>query len=106
VSFDGSTPQFTMDAVINDATNRCILVARQMQQAGMYVFCVGLDAAQNGDVPDPDFLQTVANDESNPNQAHYNPALPSGVAFVTGNGSDLAQVFQVIAGKIQQRLTR
>ena len=70
-----------MDNIIYDATNQCILVARQMQQAGMYVFCIGLSAAGGGDVPDPDFLETVANDPSNPNQANYNPALPSGASL-------------------------
>ncbi|MGO9246909.1 MAG: pilus assembly protein TadG-related protein [Verrucomicrobiia bacterium] len=106
ISFDGTPRQFNMGNIIYDATNQCILVARQMQQAGMYVFCIGLSAAGNGDVPDPDFLQTVANDPSNPNQANYDPALPSGVALVAGDGSDLPQLFQLIAAQIQLRLTR
>ena len=106
MSYNGTPKTFTMDHVIDDATNRCILVARQMQQAGMYVFCVGLDNAGNGDVPDPDFLQTVANDPSNPNSGHYDPSLPGGVALVTGNGQNLAELFQLIAAQIQLRLTR
>jgi Flp pilus assembly protein TadG len=105
-SFTGMWTNFTMDAVINDATNRGVLVANQMQQAGMYVFCVGFDpaAGQSADVPDPGFLQAVANDPAN--LATYNPALPPGSALVTGDGSQLAQVFQLIAAQIQQRLTR
>ncbi|HVM62065.1 MAG TPA: VWA domain-containing protein [Verrucomicrobiae bacterium] len=105
-SYDGTHRTFTMENVVIDATNRCINVARQLQASGTYVFCVGLDNANDGDVPDPDFLQTVANDPTNPNPAHYDPSLPAGVAFVTGNGSDLAELFQLIAGQIQFRLTR
>ncbi|MGA2605520.1 MAG: VWA domain-containing protein [Verrucomicrobiia bacterium] len=103
-SFDGTPRQFNMDNVIYDATNQCILVAQQMQQQGMYVFCIGLDSASGGDVPDPGFLQAVANDPANP--ATYNPALPSGVALISGNGADLAQLFQLVAAQIQLRLTR
>ena len=55
-------------------------------------------------MPDPDFLQTVANDPSNTD--HYDPSLPAGVALITGNGEDLAQLFQLIAAQIQLRLTR
>jgi hypothetical protein len=93
-----------MPNIIDDATNQCVLVANMMQQQGMYVFCIGLSAAPGGDVPDPGFLQAVANDPANP--AGYNPALPAGVALITGNGSDLAQLFQLIAAQIQLRLTR
>ncbi len=103
-SFNGTPQLFTMDNIINDATNQCILVAQQMQQQGMYVFCIGLNAASNGDIPSADFLQTLANDQANP--ATYNPALPSGVALISGNGADLAQLFQLIAAQIQLRLTR
>lgn len=104
-SFSGGWSNITMDAVINDATNRCVLVANQMREAGMYVFSVGFDpaAGQSADVPDPGFLQAVANDPSNP--AGYNPAQPAGVALVTGDGTQLAQLFQLIAAQIQLRLT-
>jgi Flp pilus assembly protein TadG len=102
---DGTWQRINADNIVDDATNRCINVARQMQEAGMYVFCVGLDNAGNGDVPDPDFLQTLANDPSNPNPDHYIPSLPSGVALITGNGGDLGQLFQLIAAQIQLRLT-
>jgi Flp pilus assembly protein TadG len=101
------TPQLIDYAnVQNDATNRCILVARQMQEAGMYVFCVGFNAATAGtDVPDPVFLQNVANDPANPNTGQYNPALPSGVALVANNGADIGPLFQLIAAQIELRLT-
>jgi Flp pilus assembly protein TadG len=104
LSFDGTPRQFNMGNIIYDATNQCILVARQMQQQGMYVFCIGLNAASNGDIPTADFLQTLANDQAN--LATYNPALPSGVALISGNGADLAQLFQLVAAQIQLRLTR
>jgi hypothetical protein len=102
-SFDGTQRLFTMDNVLYDATNRCILVANQMQQAGIYVFCVGLAAAENGDVPNPAFLQQVANDPASPT---YNPALPTGQALVSGDGADISQLFHQIATQIQSRSTR
>jgi Flp pilus assembly protein TadG len=103
-SYNGTQRAFTMDNIVDDATNQCILVAQQMQQQGMYVFCIGLNAASNGDIPTADFLQTLANDQAN--LATYNPALPSGVALISGNGQDLAQLFQLVAAQIQLRLTR
>ncbi|MGO9243437.1 MAG: VWA domain-containing protein [Verrucomicrobiia bacterium] len=102
-SFDGTQKLFTANNVVYDATNRCILVAKQMQQAGMYVFCVGLSAAENGDVPEPGFLQQVANDPASPT---YNPALPTGQALVSGDGADISQLFQQIATQVQLRSTR
>jgi Flp pilus assembly protein TadG len=101
-SFDGTQRSFTMDNVIYDATNRCILVANQMRAAGIYVYCIGLSAAANGDVPAPDFLRQVANDRASPT---HDPNQPVGEALVTGNGADLTQLFQQIAGDIQLRLT-
>jgi len=104
-SYDGSLSKFSMDNVIDDATNRCIRIARQMQAAGMYVFCVGLDGGGIAP-PTADFLQTVANDPSNANPDHYDPSLPAGVAYITGDGKEVNELFQLVAGQIQLRLTR
>ena len=104
-SFDGTWKNFAMSNVVYDATNRCILVANQMRAAGIYVYCIGFNVggAGNTDVPDPGFLQQVANDPLSPS---YNPALPVGAALVAGNGADLDQLFQQIAGDIELRLTQ
>jgi Flp pilus assembly protein TadG len=103
-SFDGTMRTFTMDNVIYDATNQCLLVANQMKQAGIYVYCIGLTAAANGDVPDPGFLEELANAYDPANNPTYNPALPVGEALTSGNGADLTTLFQQIAGDIQLRL--
>jgi hypothetical protein len=105
LSTNGVAQPINWSNVQNDATNRCVMVANQMRQLGMYVFCVGLDGASNGDVPDPAFLQAVANDPAGPNPAYYNPALPSGVALVAGDGTQLGPLFQLIAAQIELRLT-
>jgi hypothetical protein len=93
-----------MDNVVYDATNQCLLVANQMKQAGIYVYCIGLTAASNGDVPDPGFLEELANAYDPINNPTYNSALPVGAALTSGNGADLTALFQQIAGDIQLRL--
>lgn len=103
-SFDGTARKFTMDNVVYDATNQCLLVANQMKQAGIYVYCIGLTAASNGDVPDPGFLEELANAYDPINNPTYNSALPVGAALTSGNGADLTALFQQIAGDIQLRL--
>jgi hypothetical protein len=87
--------------IIQESTNRCIQVANQMRAAGMYVYCIGLNVGGVGAL-DADFLQQVANDPQSPT---YNRNLPVGQALTTGNGSELNQLFQQIAGDILLRLT-
>jgi hypothetical protein len=97
LSIDGTLKNFCRAYVTEDATNRVIQVANQMRANGIYVYSIGLS---DGTLP-VDFLQNVANDPDGP---QYNPALPVGQAVITGNGADLNQLFQQIAGDIQLRL--
>jgi hypothetical protein len=103
LSIDGtSKPYKYNNNVMAESTNRCLQVADQMRAAGMYVYCVGLDANAIG--PSfVDFLQRVANDEHSPTFDHNKPI---GIAEVVGNGSDLNDVFQEIASAILLRLTQ
>lgn len=98
LSIDGTLKNFCRANVTEDATNRVIQVANQMRANGIYVYSIGLS---DGTLP-VDFLQNVANDPEGP---QYNPLLPTGQAVITGNGADLNQLFQQIAGDILLRLT-
>ena len=98
LSIDGTLKPFCRAYVTQDATNRVIQVANQMRANGIYVYSIGLS---DGTLP-VDFLQNVANDPDGP---QYNPSLPTGQAVTTGNGADLNQLFQQIAGDILLRLT-
>jgi hypothetical protein len=51
---------------------------------------------------DADFLKQVANAEGSPT---FNGNLPKGLALTTGNGADLTELFQQVAGDILLRLT-
>ncbi|MGD1017973.1 MAG: VWA domain-containing protein [Verrucomicrobiia bacterium] len=97
LSIDGTMKNFCRVNVTEDATNRVIQVANQMRADGIYVYSIGLS---DGTLP-IDFLQNVAND---PNGPQYDPTKLVGQAVITGNGSDLNQLFQQIAGDIQLRL--
>ena len=70
----------------------------------MYVYCVGLTASAAP--PNPVFLQEVANDPvlQQTDPGVFNPNLPQGQAVTSGNGADLNQLFQQIAGDILLRL--
>jgi hypothetical protein len=98
LSIDGTLKPLCRDYVTQDATNRVIQVANQMRANGIYVYSIGLS---DGTLP-VDFLQNVANDPDGP---QYNPSFPTGQAVTTGNGADLNQLFQQIAGDILLRLT-
>ena len=100
-SIDGSSYPYTMVNIIQESTNRCIQVANQMRAAGMYVYCIGLNVGGVGAL-DADFLKQVANAEGSPT---FNGNLPKGLALTTGNGADLTELFQQVAGDILLRLT-
>ena len=98
-----NTP-ITSATVVTEAQARCIAVANQMRENGMYVYCVGLTASAAP--PNPVFLQEVANypvlQQTDPGV--FNPNLPQGQAVTSGNGADLNQLFEQIAGDILLRL--
>jgi hypothetical protein len=77
-----------------------------MRANGMYVYSIGLSDGTI-DSPDQTFLEKVANDpalqETDPSAFEAN--LPPGQAVITGNGANLNQLFQQIAGDILLRLT-
>ncbi len=97
LSTDGTMKNFCRTAVTEDATNRVIQIANQMRANGIYVYSIGLS---DGTLP-IDFLQNVANDPYGP---LYDSTKLVGQAVITGNGADLNQLFQQIAGDIQLRL--
>jgi hypothetical protein len=99
-SINGGTLTMNAPNVVTEAQARCIQVANQMRAAGMYVYSIGLTASAAP--PDPVFLQEVANDPASPT---FNRNLPIGQAVTSGNGTDLNQLFQQIAGDILLRLT-
>jgi hypothetical protein len=102
----GTPPALTAPNIVTEAQARCIQVANQMRANGMYVYSIGLTASASP--PDPLFLQLVANDpvleQTDPGAFETN--MPPGQAVTSGNGSDLNQLFQQIAGDIQERLTQ
>jgi hypothetical protein len=99
-SINGGTPAITAPNIVTEAQARCIQVANQMRTNGMYVYSIGLTASASP--PNPVFLQQVANDPASPT---FDPNAPRGQAVITGNGADLNQLFQQIAGDILLRLT-
>ena len=102
-SITGTNEPINAPKIVLESQARCIQIAGQMRTNGMYVYCVGLASSMSADAqPNPVFLQEVAND---PNSPFYNSELPVGQAVISGNGADLNQLFQQIAGDILLRLT-
>ncbi len=87
----------------SDAMYRAVNVAKAMQQAGIYVYSIGMGSAITGQASAEEFLREVAND---PNSATYNANLPQGEAVFASTSTQLSQVFQVIASKILLRLSK
>lgn len=102
-SVNGGTLPITVPNIVSESQARCVQVANQMRANGMYVYSIGLAAsAASADIPSYVFLQEVANDRASPT---YDRTLPTGEAVITGNGAELNQLFQQIAGDILTRLT-
>ena len=101
-SINGGTLSMTAPNIVTESQNRCIQVANQMRTNGMYVYSIGLASSSSSDAqPNPVFLQEVANDPLSPT---YDSTLPTGQAVISGNGADLAELFQQIASDILLRL--
>ena len=101
-SIAGTNLTMNTTHIVLESEARCIQVANQMRAAGMYVYCIGLNSAGGVNVPNATFLQEVANDPASPT---YDNTQPTGEALVTGNGANLTQLFQQVAGDIVLRLT-
>ncbi|HTS18678.1 MAG TPA: vWA domain-containing protein [Verrucomicrobiae bacterium] len=103
-SINGLLP-ITAANIQSDATNRCVLVADQLRQTSNYVYCVGLAVPTGGqDIPTADFLLRLAN-ANDPLNPHYSANEVSGDALITGDASDISDLFQQISSDILLRLT-
>lgn len=86
-----------------DAEYRILQMASSMRAASSYptvFYVVGLG---DDDTLNKPFLQQLANDVHSP---AYNSTQPAGEALFTNDPSELEQVFQEIASRIQLRLTQ
>jgi Flp pilus assembly protein TadG len=93
---------FCASWITTDATNRCVMLAKQMRASGDYVYAVGLAAPGALAPPTLQMLQEVANDSA---WSGFDKTVPVGAAFLS-DGNDLSQVFQQVAADIILRLVR
>jgi Flp pilus assembly protein TadG len=92
---------FTRANVTEDAQYRCIQVAQDMQQNNILVYAIGLGAG--GTDVNMNFLSQVANATNSPS---YNSSLPTGLAFLANDPSELQPYFTAVANDILYRLTQ
>jgi Flp pilus assembly protein TadG len=98
---DGSMQPFIRTNVTVDATFRAVQVAKQMREAGIVVYSIGV-----GTGIDLTFLQQVANDSALAGTADYAATPFDGQAVVANDPAHLSEVFQAIASKILLRLSK
>jgi Flp pilus assembly protein TadG len=92
-----------MADITADAEYRMLRLADSMRAASPYptvFYVVGLGDENTLNKP---FLQQLANDIHSP---AYNSSQPAGEALFTNDPSELEQIFQEVASKIQLRLTQ
>ena len=97
----GPNQPFVCAAVNAEARFRAVQVAKQMRDAGIIVYSIGV-----GTGIDLNFLQQVANDPALARTPGYVPTSFDGQAVVANDVSQLGAVFQAIASKILLRLTK
>ena len=97
----GIMEPFACTDVTAEARFRAVQVARQMRDAGIIVYSIGV-----GTGIDLNFLQQVANDPALAGTLGYRPTQRDGQAVVANDVSQLGIVFQQIADKILFRLTK
>jgi Flp pilus assembly protein TadG len=102
-AISGPNQPFVCAAVNAEAQFRAIQVAKQMRDAGIIVYSIGVGSGLTPDLDFLSFLQQVANDPSAPG---YVATTHDGQAVVANDPSQLGTVFQQIASKILFRLTK
>ncbi|MGD1019985.1 MAG: VWA domain-containing protein [Verrucomicrobiia bacterium] len=99
---NGNPEKFETDGIIADSQYECEQLALQMQNQNILVYSIGLGGDKNDPVNSA-FLAQVANAT---NSATYNPKLPTGLALVASDPSQLQPYFTQIANDILFRLTQ